>query len=56
MPYNGKIFCVAEHYKEVFDEKRFQIRKEYHLGEETYKIKYELNILPWIGMFFGDDG
>ena len=55
MPYNGALFCVSDHYSEVFDEDVFK-KRDYKLGEETYKIKYELNILPFIGMHIDSDG
>jgi hypothetical protein len=55
MPYNGALFCVSDHYSEVFEEDVFK-KRDYHLGEETYKIKYELNILPFIGMHIDRDG
>ena len=57
MPYNGTLFSVNLNYDEVFqNETKFEKRDEYPLGEETYKIKYELNIIPHIGMYIDEEG
>ena len=56
MPFNGQLFDVADSYELIFDEKRFEKVNDYQIDKDTHKIKYELNILPNIGMHIADDG
>lgn len=48
-PYNGSIFDIQNHYKAIFKEKEFD-RDENQDKDKIFKIKYELNLLPQIGI------
>lgn len=60
-PYNESIFYIRKHYKTVFPETNFNkmIDDEGHLSKmdssKIYKIKYQINLLPKIGVHHTED-
>ena len=58
MPYNGQLFSLSDQYDKVFHQKKFakiDISQHHDKTQQLYKIKYEMNILPLIGMHIGNN-
>ena len=55
-PYNENIFMIKRHYRTVFPEDEFTPMDEENDGkgknDRLYKVKYSLNLLPQIGLYF----